>query len=148
VRLASRRHSLDGRVLIIRLAYSGESVWTRVKELAVASVLALPFSLPQIQTLSHAGGITSDLIRCKVALSRTGFGIRAYVREAPATTLAPYARPIAGYVAQSGGPGPFVASLKQLRRSQTLGMRPRPNVQSALPRSYTTGSGDHYWAFP
>ena len=43
VRLASRRHSLDGRVLVIRLAYSEEAVWTRVKELAVASVLALPY---------------------------------------------------------------------------------------------------------
>src|ERR1700733_2183513 len=45
VRLASRRHSLDGRVLIIRLAYSEEAVWARVKELAVASALALPFVL-------------------------------------------------------------------------------------------------------
>jgi heavy metal sensor kinase len=45
VRMASRRHSLDGRVLIIRLAYSEEGVWTGVKELAVASALALPIVL-------------------------------------------------------------------------------------------------------
>lgn len=45
VRMASRRHSLDGRVLIIRLAYSEEPVWARVKELAVASALALPIVL-------------------------------------------------------------------------------------------------------
>jgi heavy metal sensor kinase len=45
VRMASRRHSLDGHILIIRLAYSEEAVWTRVKELAVASALALPIVL-------------------------------------------------------------------------------------------------------
>jgi len=45
LRMASRSHSLDGHVLIIRLAYSEEAVWSRVKELAVASALALPIVL-------------------------------------------------------------------------------------------------------
>jgi heavy metal sensor kinase len=45
VRMASRRHILDGRVLIIRLAYSEEAVWARVRELAAASALALPIVL-------------------------------------------------------------------------------------------------------
>ncbi len=45
VRMASRRQSLDGHDLIIRLAYSEEGVWTRVEELAGASALALPIVL-------------------------------------------------------------------------------------------------------
>ncbi len=45
VRMVSRRHSLDGRVLIIRLAYNDDAIWTRVEELAVASSFALPLIL-------------------------------------------------------------------------------------------------------
>ncbi len=45
VRLVSRSHSLDGRTLVIRLAYSEEAIFTRVEELAVASSLALPIVL-------------------------------------------------------------------------------------------------------
>ena len=45
VRLVSRRHSLDGRPLVIRLAYSEEAVWSRVEELGGASALALPIVL-------------------------------------------------------------------------------------------------------
>lgn len=45
VRLASRRHSLDGRSFVIRLGYSEEAVWARVEELAEASAFALPFVL-------------------------------------------------------------------------------------------------------
>jgi heavy metal sensor kinase len=45
VRLVSRRHSLDGHALIIRLAYSEADILTRVEELAVASTAALPIVL-------------------------------------------------------------------------------------------------------
>jgi heavy metal sensor kinase len=45
VRLVSRRHSLDGRPLVIRLAYSEETIWSRVEELGAASALALPLVL-------------------------------------------------------------------------------------------------------
>ncbi len=45
VRLVSRRHSLEGRDLIIRLAYSEEVIRTRIQELAAAAALALPLIL-------------------------------------------------------------------------------------------------------
>lgn len=45
VRMASRRHALDGHSLLIRLAYSQASIWARVEELAAASLLAVPFVL-------------------------------------------------------------------------------------------------------
>jgi heavy metal sensor kinase len=45
VRMASRRHTLDGRPLLIRLGYSEEPVWERFDELAVASLLAMPIVL-------------------------------------------------------------------------------------------------------
>jgi heavy metal sensor kinase len=45
VRRVSRRHVMDGSPLLIRLAYSEEAIWTRVKELAVASLLAFPVIL-------------------------------------------------------------------------------------------------------
>jgi heavy metal sensor kinase len=45
VRMASRRHTLNGRPILIRLGYSEEPIWTRFYELAVASVLALPVVL-------------------------------------------------------------------------------------------------------
>lgn len=45
VRAVSRRHLLDGHVLVIRLAESEEEIWTRVEELAAASSLALPIVL-------------------------------------------------------------------------------------------------------
>jgi len=45
VRMVSRRHALDGRPLLIRLAYSEEPIWARFEELAVASLLGLPIVL-------------------------------------------------------------------------------------------------------
>jgi heavy metal sensor kinase len=45
VRMVSRRHTLDGRPLLIRLAYSEEPVWTRFEELSAASLLGLPIVL-------------------------------------------------------------------------------------------------------
>ena len=45
VRLVSRRHSLDGHALIIRLAYGEAGIMIRVEELAVASTAALPIVL-------------------------------------------------------------------------------------------------------
>jgi heavy metal sensor kinase len=45
VRLVSRRHSLDGHALVIRLAFSEDATWARVEELAAASALALPIVL-------------------------------------------------------------------------------------------------------
>src|SRR6202041_1216082 len=45
VRMASRRHILDGRPILIRLGYSEQPIWTRFEELALASLLALPVVL-------------------------------------------------------------------------------------------------------
>lgn len=45
VRLVSRQHILDGHTLILRLAYSEEGIWTRMKELAGAAGIGLPFAL-------------------------------------------------------------------------------------------------------
>jgi heavy metal sensor kinase len=45
VRMASRRHTLDGRGLLIRLGYSEQPIWARVQELAVASLFAVPIVL-------------------------------------------------------------------------------------------------------
>lgn len=45
VRMVSRRHILNGKPLLIRLAYSEEPIWTRFDELAVASALAVPIVL-------------------------------------------------------------------------------------------------------
>ena len=45
VRMGSRRHTLDGRPILIRLGYSEQPIWTRFEELAVASLLALPIVL-------------------------------------------------------------------------------------------------------
>jgi|HubBroStandDraft_6_1064221.scaffolds.fasta_scaffold88404_3 heavy metal sensor kinase len=45
VRLVSRRHSLDGRLLLIRLAHSEEPLFSRLKELLLASLLVLPLAL-------------------------------------------------------------------------------------------------------
>jgi heavy metal sensor kinase len=45
VRMVSRRHTLDGRPLLLRLAYSEKPIWARFEELAVASVLAMPVVL-------------------------------------------------------------------------------------------------------
>jgi heavy metal sensor kinase len=45
VRMASRRHTLDGRPLLIRLGYSEQPIWARFEEFIVASLLALPLVL-------------------------------------------------------------------------------------------------------
>jgi len=45
VRVSSRRHTLDGHPLLIRLGYSEGPIWARVDELAGASLLALPVVL-------------------------------------------------------------------------------------------------------
>ena len=45
VRMVSRRHTMDGHLLLLRLAYSEKPIWARFEELAVASLLALPVVL-------------------------------------------------------------------------------------------------------
>lgn len=45
VRMVSRLHSLDGRPLLIRLAHSEEPLWSRIDELSIASLFALPLVL-------------------------------------------------------------------------------------------------------
>ncbi len=45
VRMASRRHTLDGHPILIRLGYSEEPIWARFDELAVAALLAVPIVL-------------------------------------------------------------------------------------------------------
>jgi heavy metal sensor kinase len=45
VRMVSRRHTLDGRPLLIRLGYSEGPIWARFDELSLASLLALPLIL-------------------------------------------------------------------------------------------------------
>jgi heavy metal sensor kinase len=45
VRMVSRRHTLDGRPLLIRLAYSEEPIRAHFQELAVASLLGAPIVL-------------------------------------------------------------------------------------------------------
>jgi heavy metal sensor kinase len=45
VRMASRRHTLDGRALLIRLGYSERPIWARFEELSVAALLAVPIVL-------------------------------------------------------------------------------------------------------
>jgi heavy metal sensor kinase len=45
VRMVSRRHVMDGRPLMIRLAYSEEPIRSRFDELAVAPLLAVPIVL-------------------------------------------------------------------------------------------------------
>jgi heavy metal sensor kinase len=52
VRMASRRHTLDGRQLLIRLGYSEGPIWARFEEFLAASLLALPLVL----TLSGVAG--------------------------------------------------------------------------------------------
>src|ERR1700722_15027298 len=39
VRMASRRHTLDGHPILIRLGYSEQPIWARFEELAVATLL-------------------------------------------------------------------------------------------------------------
>jgi heavy metal sensor kinase len=45
VRMVSRRHTLDGRPLLLRLAYSEAPIWARFEELVLASLLAVPIVL-------------------------------------------------------------------------------------------------------
>ncbi len=45
VHIVSRRYRLEGRSLLIRLAYSEEPLWDRLKEFTVAALLAMPFVL-------------------------------------------------------------------------------------------------------
>jgi len=45
VRMASRRHTLDGHPMLIRLGYSEQPIWARFDELAVATLLAVPIVL-------------------------------------------------------------------------------------------------------
>lgn len=45
VRLVSRRHILDGRPLVLRLAYDEAPLWTRLEELWGAAFLILPLAL-------------------------------------------------------------------------------------------------------
>jgi heavy metal sensor kinase len=45
IRMVSRRHNIDGRPTLIRLAYSEEHLWLHLEELLGASLLALPLTL-------------------------------------------------------------------------------------------------------
>jgi len=45
VRMASRRHTLDGRPILIRLGYSEQPLWTRIEEMVGASLFAVPIVL-------------------------------------------------------------------------------------------------------
>jgi heavy metal sensor kinase len=45
VRLVSRTHSLDGRRILIRLGHTEEPLWSRLDEMMIASVFALPLVL-------------------------------------------------------------------------------------------------------
>jgi len=45
VRMVSRRHSLNGRSLLVRLGYDEEPIWARCEELGAASLVALPIVL-------------------------------------------------------------------------------------------------------
>ncbi|MGA8598205.1 MAG: heavy metal sensor histidine kinase [Bryobacteraceae bacterium] len=45
VALVSRRHSIGGRPVIIRLAYDQQAIWSRIEELLTASFVALPLIL-------------------------------------------------------------------------------------------------------
>ena len=45
VGMVSRRWTLDGRTLVIRLAYSEEPIWARFAEFALASLFAVPIAL-------------------------------------------------------------------------------------------------------
>jgi heavy metal sensor kinase len=45
IHIVSRRYNLDGRSLLIRLAYSEEPLWERLKEFSVAAMLAMPIVL-------------------------------------------------------------------------------------------------------
>jgi len=52
VRMASRRHTLDGHPILIRLGYSEQPIWARFEELALATLLAVPIVL----ALAGVGG--------------------------------------------------------------------------------------------
>jgi heavy metal sensor kinase len=45
VRLVSRRHTLDGRPIVIRLAYDEAPLWGRIEELWTSALLLLPLAL-------------------------------------------------------------------------------------------------------
>jgi heavy metal sensor kinase len=45
VRMVSRVHSLDGRRIVIRLGHSEEPLWSRIREMLLASILVLPLVL-------------------------------------------------------------------------------------------------------
>jgi heavy metal sensor kinase len=64
VRMVSRRHTLDGHPLLLRLAYSEEPIRARFEEFSIASLFALPLALALV-------GIGSYLLT-KRALSPLG----------------------------------------------------------------------------
>jgi len=43
--LVSRRYSLHGMVMVIRLGYREDAIWSRIREFLAASIIALPFLL-------------------------------------------------------------------------------------------------------
>ncbi len=45
VRMVSRFHNLDGRPILIRLAYSEETLWSRLKEMVAATAIIFPIML-------------------------------------------------------------------------------------------------------
>lgn len=88
VRMVSRRHTLAGHDLLIRLGYSEESIWARCEELGVASIAALPIVLalagaagyflarralsPLGQMARRAEQITSDRLSDRLPVDEQG----------------------------------------------------------------------------
>jgi len=59
--LVSRRHSMDKRAVVIRLAYSVEPIWSQLRSLLLAFVMALPLAL--------AGAGVAGLVMARRALA-------------------------------------------------------------------------------
>jgi heavy metal sensor kinase len=88
VRMVSRRHTLDGHPLLIRLGYSEEPIRDRLKELAVAAILAVPIVLilaglagylvarralaPLEDMACHAEQITSERLHERLPVGQAG----------------------------------------------------------------------------
>jgi heavy metal sensor kinase len=88
VRMVSRRHTLDGRPLLLRLAYSEEPIYTAVKELLAAAALIFPLMIavagvvglrmsrrtlePVQQITRQAERITSRNLHERIPVSHTG----------------------------------------------------------------------------
>ncbi len=51
--LVSRRYSLRGLVMVIRLGYRQDAIWSRIREFLAASLIALPFLLATAAALGY-----------------------------------------------------------------------------------------------